>query len=119
MIQTLSNLMNSPLAWVALLLWVMLFFLAVWQCRKWGKASRNEKIIYKNHPAIPVKEYKLSEVVTNDGSKAIIESRPPETPEKFRGRARGGTEPINKLKANPSIEEQAQQLSSLFNAWDV
>jgi len=115
MIQTLSNFMNSPLAIVALLLWVLLFFLAVWQCRKWGKASRNEKIIYKNHPAIPVKEYKLSEFVTNAGPGANIENQS-RSPEFIRG---AGTKPINKLKANPGIKKQSGQLSKLPNVWDV
>ncbi len=100
MTQTLSNLMNSPLALVALLLWILLFFLAVWQCRKWGKASRNENIIYKNHPAIPVKEYKLSEFEMQVGSEA-------------------NTKPINKHKSNPGIKKQVEQLSTLKNIWDV
>lgn len=110
MTQTLSNFMSSPLAMIALLLWVFLFFLAVWQCRKWGKASRNEKIIYKNHLAIPVKEYKLSEVVTNAGPDANIENQ---------SRHKAGTKPINKLKAKPGIANQSEQLSNLPNVWDV
>ncbi len=109
MTQTLSNFMSSPFAMVALLLWVLLFFLAVWQCRKWGKASRNEKIIYKNHPAIPVKEYKLSEFVTNAGPDANIENQ---------SRQKAGTKPINKLKPKPSLEKQSGQ-SDLPNVWDV
>ena len=105
MMQILSNFMSSPLAIVALLLWVLLFFLAVWQCRKWGKASRNEKFIYKNHPAIPVKEYKLSEVGMPAGSGANIENSNPK--------------PINKLKAKPGIANQSEHLSNLPNVWDV
>jgi len=105
MIQMLSNFMNSPLAMIALLLWVLLFFLAVWQCQKWGKASRNEKIIYKNHPAIPVKEYKLSEVRMHAGSEENIENPNPK--------------PINKLKAKPGIANPSEQLSNLPNVWDV
>jgi len=105
MTQTLSNFMNSPLAMVALLLWVLLFFLAVWQCRKWGKASQNEKIIYKNHPAIPVKEYKLSEFGMPVGTDPNIETL--------------NSKPINKLKANPGIKKQSGQLSNQTNVWDV
>jgi len=105
MIQTLSNFMSSPLAMIALLLWVLLFFLAVWQCQKWGKASRNEKIIYKNHPAIPVKEYKLSEFVTNADPDAKVENSKPN--------------PIKKLKENPGIKKQKEQLSTQPNVWDV
>jgi len=110
MIQNLSNFMNSPLAMVALLLWVLLFFLAIWQCRKWGKASRNENIIFKNHPAIPVKEYKLSEFGVPDGTVANIENR---------SQHKAGTKPINKLKANLGIKKQSGQLSNSPNVWDV
>jgi len=105
MIQTLSNFMNSPLAMFALLLWVLLFVLVVWQCRKWGKANRNEKIIYKNHPAIPVKEYKLSEFEIPAGATANIKNPK--------------TKPINKFKSKPGLEKQSGQLSTLPNIWDV
>lgn len=81
--QSLSNLMSSPLAMVMLGLWGMLFFLAVRQCLKWRKARRNEKIIYKNHPAIPVKEYKLSEFERLSASVANLKNSNPK--------------PINKL----------------------
>ncbi|MEK6481659.1 hypothetical protein WJR50_29210 [Catalinimonas sp. 4WD22] len=95
--------MNSPLGIVALLLWVLLLVLTVWQCRKWAKASRKEKIIYQNHPAILVKEYKLSEFELGDEQVEKI------TPK-----------PVNIHKPSKlSLEKQKERLASLKNAWDV
>ena len=33
--------MNSPLALAALILWLLLFFLAVQACRKWAKGAKD------------------------------------------------------------------------------
>ena len=99
MTQSLSNLMNSPLALAALILWLLLAFLAVRACRKWAKARNAEKIIYKNHPAIPVKKYKLSD---------------------FEPTATSVRLPA-KLASSPKLspEQQAHRLASLRNVWDT
>ncbi|MEK6480378.1 hypothetical protein WJR50_22735 [Catalinimonas sp. 4WD22] len=95
--------MNSPLALVALLLWVLLIFLVVRQCKRWAKASQHEKIFCQNHPAIPVKEYKLSEFVVHDEveekSKLILASK------------------LKQPKLNP--EKQVERLEMLKHSWDV
>ena len=57
--------MNSPLALVAAVLWLLLAFLAIRACRKWAKGRNTVKVIYKNHPAIPVKQYKLADFETD------------------------------------------------------
>ena len=106
MTQSLSNLMNSPLALAALILWLLLAFLAIRACRKWAKERNAEKIIHKNHPAIPVKEYKLS-----DTSLTAVRFETAPTPVKIP--AKGVHSP--KL----STEQQAQRLSSLRNVWDT
>ena len=53
--------MNSPLAVVALILWLLLAFLAIRVCRRWAKERNAVSVIYKNHPAIPVKQYQLAD----------------------------------------------------------
>ncbi len=70
--QTLLNLMNSPLAITAIILWLLLFILAVKTCRKWAKESRLEKILKKNHPSIPVKKYELSEFEVGDEEEDVM-----------------------------------------------
>ncbi len=106
MTQSLSNLINSPLAIVGLLLWVLLLFLAIRQCHRWAKASHKEKIIYQNHPAIPVKEYKLSEFAGHTGLKVKEESP--------------NHKPIKNFKQpKPSPGKQVEHLPSFPNAWDV
>ena len=99
MTQSLSTLMSSPLALAALLLWVVLAFLAVRAYRKWAKEKKVEKIIYKNHPAIPVKKYKLSDF--ESATEAV----------KIPAKATA----LPKLSA----EQQAQRRVSLRNAWDT
>ena len=47
MTQSLSNLMNSPLALAALILWLLLAFLAVRACRKWANERNAEKLFIK------------------------------------------------------------------------
>ncbi|WP_277478787.1 hypothetical protein [Catalinimonas alkaloidigena] len=95
--------MNSPLGIVALLLWGILLVLAIRQYRKWTKASRKEKIIYQNHPAIPVKEYKLSEFEVSD--EQVGKNKP---------------KPASQLKHSQlNLEKQRERLASLRNAWDV
>ncbi len=54
--------MNAPLAVAALILWLLLAFLAIRVCRRWAKERNAVSIIYKNHPAIPVKQYQLADV---------------------------------------------------------
>ena len=54
--------MNSPLAVAALILWLLLAFLAIRVCRRWAKERNAVSVIYQNHPAIPVKEYQLADV---------------------------------------------------------
>lgn len=103
MTQSLLNFMNSPLGIVALFLWGILLFLTVRQCKRWAKVSRKEKIIYQNHPAIPVKEYKLSEFELSD-----------EQVEKIKPKS------VSELKQSKlSLEKQKERLASLKNAWDV
>ena len=63
--------MNSPLAIAATILWLLLLWLALRQCRRWAKARNKEQVIYQNHPAIPVKEYKLSDFETEPDSKSV------------------------------------------------
>lgn len=53
--------MNSPLAVAALILWLLLAFLAIRVCRRWAKDRKAVSVIYKNHPAIPVKQYQLAD----------------------------------------------------------
>ena len=98
MTQSLSNLMNSPLALTALILWVILAFMAVRACRKWAKEKKVEKIIHQNHPTIPVKEYKLSDFVMA-----------PEPTEKVVKKT-----PLLKLST-----EQRSRSRPLRNAWDL
>lgn len=101
MTQSLSNLMNSPLAIVALLLWVLLAFLAIRQCKRWAKSERSEKNIFHNHPGIPTKEYKISEFEMKDDEK----------PEFILA---------NKLKQSKlKPEKQRERLASLKHNWDV
>lgn len=99
MTQSLSNLINEPLALAALILWLLLAFLAIRTSQKWAKEKKVEKIIYQNHPAIPVIKYKLSDFTT------AIELV--ERPVKAAS--------LPKLSA----EQQAQRLASLRNAWDA
>jgi hypothetical protein len=54
--------MNAPLAVAALILWLLLAFLAIRVCRRWAKEQNTVSVIYKNHPAIPVKQYSLANV---------------------------------------------------------
>ena len=91
--------MSSPLALAAMFLWLLLAFLAVRTCQKWAKERKVEKIIYQNHPAIPLKEYKLS-----DFTEATA---PVKRPTKVTS--------LPKLSA----EQQAQRLASLQNVWDT
>ena len=83
MSQSLVNLMNSPLAVTALLLWTALVFLAVRTCRRWAKERHKVKTIMKNHPAIPVKEYKLSDFSVEAVTKPGATSTKVLSPEKF------------------------------------
>ena len=99
MTQSLPNLMNSPLALAALVLWLLLVFLAIRACRKWAKERKVEKIIYKNHPAIPVKKYKLSDFTASP--------QPSKKP----------TVVASPVKL--SVEQQAQRRASLRSAWDT
>jgi hypothetical protein len=99
MTQSLSNGMNSPLALAAMVLWLLLAFLAVRACQKWAKERKIEKIIYKNHPAIPIKKYKLSDFT---GSEEAV---------------RKPTVVASSVKL--SIEQQAQRRALLRNAWDT
>ena len=57
--------MNSPLAVAALILWLLLAFLAIRVCRRWAKERNAVSVIYKNHSAIPVKRYQLADVESN------------------------------------------------------
>ena len=92
--------MNSPLAITALLLWTALTILAVRVCRRWAKELNKVKTIMKNHPAIPVKEYKLSDFSIE---KTV-----------------SGVKPAKVLSSEKlSTEQQAQRLASLQNAWDT
>ena len=101
MTQSLSNLMNSPLAITALLLWMVLAFLAVRTCRRWARERNKVKTIMKNHAAILVKEYKLSDFSVEAITKSSAMSAKVLSPEKL------------------STEQQAQRLASLQNAWDT
>ncbi|MEK6482443.1 hypothetical protein WJR50_33215 [Catalinimonas sp. 4WD22] len=95
--------MNSPLALVALLLWVLLLFLTLQQCQKWAKTSQREKIFYQNHSSIPIKEYKLSEFVVHD----VVDDKPKLI--------------LNKKHMKPKLdpEKQIERLATLKNAWDI
>ena len=53
--------MDSPLAVTALILWLMLAVLAIRVCRRWAKERNAVQVIYQNHPAIPVRQYKLAD----------------------------------------------------------
>ena len=100
MTQSLVNLMNSPLAIMALLLWMVLAFLAVRACRRWAKKRNKVKTIMKNHPAIPVKEYKLSDFSAEVAALVV--------------------KPAKVLSSEKlSTKQQAQRLASLQNAWDT
>ena len=99
MTQSLSNLMNSPLALTAMILWLALAFLGVRAYRKWTKEKKIKKIIYKNHPAIPVKKYKLSDF---ESATEVV---------KIPAKAT--------LPPKLSVEQQAQRRVSLRNAWDT
>ena len=68
MTQSLLNLMNSPLAVAATLLWLVLLWLMQRHYRRWMKERSKEKVIYQNHPAIPVKVYQLSDIETEPTS---------------------------------------------------
>lgn len=98
MTQSLSNLMASPLVVAALFLWVLLAFLAFRQCRVWAKGHQKEKVIQKNHPAIPVKKYELSQIASD-----VSAFKP------------------TKVSVQPklSMENQARRLASLQKAWDT
>ena len=100
MTQSLVNLMNSPLAITALLLWIVLSFLAVRTCRRWTKEQSKVKTIMKNHPAIPVKEYKLSDFSAKEAIHGIESAK---------------TLSSEKL----STKQQAQRPASLQNVWDT
>lgn len=99
MTQSLSNSMNSPLAFTALLLWLVLAFLAVRTCQKWAKEKNVEKIIYKNHSAIPIKKYKLSDF--NTSAESVKKPKGVASPAKL------------------SIEQQTQRQASSRNVWDT
>nr|WKN38698.1 hypothetical protein K4G66_08280 [Tunicatimonas sp. TK19036] len=91
--------MTSPFAVAALFLWVLLAFLAFRQCRVWAKGTQKEKIIQKNHPAIPVKKYEISQIDVSE-------------------------KPINKplkIPGHPKLssKDQARRLASLQKAWDT
>ena len=66
MTQSLLHWVSSPLGFLALLLWISLAVLALRQCRQWAKERGQEKVIYQNHPAIPVKVYDRSETEPSD-----------------------------------------------------
>ena len=95
MTQSLLHWVSSPLGLLALLLWISLILLTLRQCRQWAKERSQEKVIYQNHPAIPVKVY--------DGS---------------------GTEPLDRTTSHieemstPSRPKE-DHISLSPNAWDV
>ena len=111
MTQSLSNLMNSPLALAALILWLLLAFLAVRACRKWAKERNAEKTIHKNHPAIPVKKYKLSDTCPGGGPLTAVRFESATTPVRMPAQT--------VLSQKLSTEQQAQRLASLRNVWDT
>ena len=57
MTQSLLHWVSSPLGLLALLLWISLALLTFRQCRRWAKERRRERVVYQNHPSIPVKVY--------------------------------------------------------------
>ena len=61
MTQSLLHWVSSPLGVLALLLWISLALLALRQCRRWARERNQERVIYQNHPAIPIKMYDRSE----------------------------------------------------------
>lgn len=83
MTQSLLNLMDSPLAVAALILWLLLAVLAIRVCRRWAKERNAVSVIYQNHPAIPVRQYKLtdfeaeSQPTAKPKSLAIDRPKPP------------------------------------------
>ena len=83
--------MDSPLALTAMILWLLLIGLMVRQCRKWLKEQNKQKVIYQNHPAIPVKVYTLSDF----------------------------TEQEKRPMRQPVIRKAATKQSAPPNAWDV
>ena len=91
--------MNAPLAVAALILWLLLAFLAIRVCRRWAKERNAVSIIYKNHSAIPVKQYQLANFEADVSMLAKS----------------AGAMPSPKLSA----EQQAQRLASLRDAWDT
>ncbi|WKN44261.1 hypothetical protein [Tunicatimonas pelagia] len=60
MTQSLLHWVSSPLGLLALLLWISLALLTLRQCQRWARERNQEKVIYQNHPAIPVKVYDQS-----------------------------------------------------------
>ena len=79
MTQSLLNPMNSPLAIAATLLWLVLLGLMLRYYRRWVKERSKEKVIYQNHPAIPVKVYQLSDIETeptSDGKVKPVRQKP-------------------------------------------
>ena len=61
MTQSLLHWVSSPLGALALLLWISLALLALRQCRQWARERNQERVIYQNHPAIPIKVYDWSD----------------------------------------------------------
>ncbi|MEM8970281.1 MAG: hypothetical protein AAGE93_27950 [Bacteroidota bacterium] len=60
MTQSLLHWVSSPLGLLALILWISLALLALGQCQRWAKERSQEKVVYQNHPAIPIKVYDRS-----------------------------------------------------------
>ena len=87
--------MNAPLAITALILWLLLAFLAFRTCRRWAKEQKTEKIITQNHPAIPVKKYDLSQIKA--------------------------TRPLPKRSTSTPVvnRQHAERQPSVPNTWDV
>jgi hypothetical protein len=98
MTQSLLNFMNSPLAITALILWLLLAFLAFRTCRKWASEKKTKKIIVQNHSAIPVKKYDLSQIAAADPLPQGSTSKP-----------------LVKLSA----QQRAERPTGLPNLWDV
>ncbi len=95
MTQSLLHWVSSPLGLLALLLWISLILLTLRQCRQWAKERSQEKVIYQNHLAIPVKIYD-----------------------------RIGTEPLDstvshKGETSTLFRPKADNVSPSPNAWDV
>jgi len=62
MTQSLSNLMNAPWAVLLLISVLLVFSLLLWIWFQRRRRSKKAVLAGENHPSIPRKEYKLSEV---------------------------------------------------------